>query len=123
VVFDTVGGDTQTKSFGVLRKGGLLVSIVNPPDASIAQQHGVVAKYAFVIPNGARLQEIAGLVDAGKLKVIIEKEFPLSQAKARLRKILVKLFEPEARSYCGSLDARSPISTKVMSTKSQKRGG
>lgn len=82
VVFDTVGGDTQTKSFGVLRKGGVLVSIVNPPDASVAQQHGVVAKHAFVIPNGARLQELAGLVDAGKLKVIIEKEFPLSEAKA-----------------------------------------
>jgi NADPH:quinone reductase-like Zn-dependent oxidoreductase len=69
VVFDTVGGDIQTQSFGVFRKGGVLVSIVSPPDAAVAQQHGVVAKHAFVIPNGARLQELAGLVDASKLKV------------------------------------------------------
>jgi NADPH:quinone reductase-like Zn-dependent oxidoreductase len=77
-----LGGDTQTKSFGVLRKGGVLVSIVNPPDGSLAQQHGIVPEFAFVIPNGARLQEVAGLADTGKLKVIIEKEFPLSEAKA-----------------------------------------
>jgi len=82
VVFDTLGGDTQTKSFSVIHKGGVLVSIVDPPDTSVAQQHGVVAHHAFVVPNGARLQELAGLVDAGKLKVIIEKEFPLSEAKA-----------------------------------------
>ena len=76
------GGDTQTKSFSVIHKGGVLVSIVDPPDTSVAQQHGVVAHHAFVVPNGARLEELAGLVDAGKLKVIIEKEFPLSEAKA-----------------------------------------
>jgi NADPH:quinone reductase-like Zn-dependent oxidoreductase len=41
-----------------------------------------MAEYAFVVPNGARLQEPAGLIDGGKLKVIIEKEFRLSEAKA-----------------------------------------
>ena len=32
--------------------------------------------------NGARLQQMAGLVDEGKLKVIIEKEFPLTEIQA-----------------------------------------
>jgi NADPH:quinone reductase-like Zn-dependent oxidoreductase len=36
----------------------------------------------MLISNGARLQEIAGLVDLGKVSVVIEKEFPLEEAKA-----------------------------------------
>jgi NADPH:quinone reductase-like Zn-dependent oxidoreductase len=35
-----------------------------------------------LISNGARLQEIAALVDLGKVSVVIEKEFPLEEAKA-----------------------------------------
>jgi NADPH:quinone reductase-like Zn-dependent oxidoreductase len=82
VVFDTIGAETQTKSWSVLRKGGILVSIISAPDKAIAQQYDVRGEYVFVTPNGARLEEIAGLVDAGKLRVVIGKEFPLDQAKA-----------------------------------------
>lgn len=81
VVFDTVGGETLAKSWGVVRKGGVLVSIISPPDKATAEQHGVRGEYVFVTPSGARLDEIAGLVDAGKLRVNIAKEFPLAQVK------------------------------------------
>ena len=82
VVLDAVGGETRTKSLGVLRRGGVLSSIVGPVDPALARQHDVRAMGGLVAANGARLQEIASLIDAGKLKVIIEKEFPLAEAMA-----------------------------------------
>jgi NADPH:quinone reductase-like Zn-dependent oxidoreductase len=51
VAFDTLGGDTQTKSFSVVHKGGVLVSIVDIPDTSVAQQHGVVAHPCLCRPE------------------------------------------------------------------------
>jgi NADPH:quinone reductase-like Zn-dependent oxidoreductase len=82
LVIDTVGGETQKKSFGLVKKGGLLLSIVSPPDEALAKEHGITARFERGNMNGIRLQEIAGLIDAGKLNVIIDKEFPLAQAKA-----------------------------------------
>jgi NADPH:quinone reductase-like Zn-dependent oxidoreductase len=77
-----VGGETLKRSFGLLRKGGLLITIVAPPDEALAKQYGVSARFERGNMNGIRLQEISGLIDAGKLKVVIEKELPLAQAKA-----------------------------------------
>ena len=82
VVFDAVGSETHTKSFAVIKKRGILVSIVDPPDELIAKQFGVSGKFAFVSTNGKRLEEISKLIDAGKLRVVIDKTFPLSEAKA-----------------------------------------
>jgi NADPH:quinone reductase-like Zn-dependent oxidoreductase len=81
VVFDTIGGETQAKSWGVLRKGGVLVSSVGA-DEKAAAAHGVTGRSFMLISNGARLQEIATLVDNGKLRVFVEKVFPLAEAKA-----------------------------------------
>lgn len=81
VVFDTIGGDTQARSWSVIRKGCVLVSSVGA-DEKAAAAHGVTGKSLMLISNGARLQEIAALVDAGKVSVVIEKEFPLEEAKA-----------------------------------------
>ena len=80
LVFDTIGGETQKKSWGVIKKGGLLVSTVGA-DQKAAEQHSVQAKSFMVNSNGARLQEMSGLVDDNKLKVIIEKEFALKDIK------------------------------------------
>ena len=77
LVFDAVGGDTQKKSWGIIKKGGTLVSTVGA-DPKEAEKHNVNAKSFMLNSNGARLQEIAGLIDAGKLKVIIAREFPLT---------------------------------------------
>jgi len=80
LVFDTVGGETQKKSWGVIKKGGILVSTVGA-DQNAAAQHHVTAKSFIVNSSGARLQEISGLVDSNKLRVIIAKELPLTEVK------------------------------------------
>jgi len=81
VVFDTMGGDTQKRSWTVLKKGGILVSIVAPPSAQEAAAHGVRQAFVFVQPNAAQLDEIAVLVDSGTLKTIVETVLPLAEAR------------------------------------------
>lgn len=81
VVLDTIGGDTQVRSFDVLRKDGFLVSIVEPPSEELAVQHGVRSKMVGVLPNAAQLSEIAALIDSGKVKPFVETVLPLSEAR------------------------------------------
>lgn len=81
VVFDTVGGDTQTRSFAVLKPGGVLVSLVQPPSPDEAAKHGVKAAMINVQPKSEQLKEIAEMVDAGKIKVSVERVLPLSDVK------------------------------------------
>jgi NADPH:quinone reductase-like Zn-dependent oxidoreductase len=81
VVFDTVGGETQERSLRVLRKGGVLVSVVAPVPPGVAERFGVRGVYFIVEGNRAQLAEIAALVDAGKLKPIIAEVFPLERAR------------------------------------------
>ena len=81
VVFDTIGGDTQRRSWKVLKKGGILVSIVAPPSAEEAAMSGVRQAFVFMTPNGSELAEIAKLADAGKLKPVVETVLPLADAR------------------------------------------
>jgi NADPH:quinone reductase-like Zn-dependent oxidoreductase len=81
VVFDTVGGETQERSLRVLREGGVLVSVVSPVPPGVAEQHGVRGIYFIVEGNRAQLEQIAALVDEGKLKPIIAQAFPLARAR------------------------------------------
>jgi NADPH:quinone reductase-like Zn-dependent oxidoreductase len=80
LVIDNVGGETLKNSYAVVRKGGLLLSIVSPPDEDTAKQHGITARFERGNINGIRLQEIAGLIDVGKLRVVVDKEIPLHDA-------------------------------------------
>jgi NADPH:quinone reductase-like Zn-dependent oxidoreductase len=81
LVFDTIGGETQAKSWQTLSKKGTLVSTVGA-DEKEAKKHGVTGKSFMMISNGSRLQEISGLVDKGLVRVIISKEFALEDARA-----------------------------------------
>ena len=81
VVFDTLGGDIQKRSWKVLKKGGFLVSIAAPPSAEEAAKIGVRQALIRMAPNSAELTEIAGLVDTGKLKPVVETIMPLSDAR------------------------------------------
>ena len=80
VVFDTMGGEVQARSWKVLKRGGILVSIVSPPSAESAVANGVRQALVFTQPNAAQLAEIAKLVAAEKLKAIVETVLPLSDA-------------------------------------------
>ncbi|HMV86847.1 MAG TPA: NADP-dependent oxidoreductase [Blastocatellia bacterium] len=79
VVFDTIGGETQERSFAVLKPGGVLVSAVSPPAQELAAARGVSAAMVQVQPNAAQLAEIAALADAGKIVPNIETVLPLSE--------------------------------------------
>jgi NADPH:quinone reductase-like Zn-dependent oxidoreductase len=82
VVFDTVGGDTQERSWKVLRSGGVLVSIVQPPSEQMAAAHN--ARGVFMREDATRtdeLTQIARLVASGQIKVNVETVLPLREAR------------------------------------------
>ncbi|MDE3168824.1 MAG: NADP-dependent oxidoreductase [Acidobacteriota bacterium] len=82
VVLDTITGETQDRSWQVIKKGGIYVSILQPPNQEKAAAHGIRSAHVFVQPNVDELNEIARLVDSGKVKPVIEKVFPLKDARA-----------------------------------------
>ncbi len=84
VVVDLIGGETQQRSYAVLKQGGFLVAASQPPDAETAKAYGVQSAMVGAEPSGAKLAEITQLVEAGKIKTFVEKVFPLSEAKAAL---------------------------------------
>src|SRR5262249_44280763 len=81
VVLDAVGGDTQERSWRVLRPGGILVTIVSGASPEKAREYGVRGVFFIVKPTRAQLIEIAHLIDVGSLRPIIEATFPLARAR------------------------------------------
>lgn len=105
MVFDTLGGDALMRSFGVLRKGGIVVSVAGPPDLELARDWpmpwylrlGIRAiswkvrrvartfncRYRFMLmqPSGAQLAEIAALVDGGVIRPVIDKVYAFDQVR------------------------------------------
>lgn len=80
-VFDTVGGETADKSFKVLKKGGVIVSMLGQPNPDLAKQHGVAAIGQGTETNAKHLTRLAELVDSGKIKAQVDKTFPLDHVK------------------------------------------
>lgn len=81
VVLDTVGGETLERSWGVVRKGGILVSIATDVPASKAAAQRVRGASILVRPNRAQLIEMSELVSAGALRPIVEAVYPLDRAR------------------------------------------
>ncbi len=81
VVLDTIGGDTLERSFKALKKGGILVSIVQPPSQEQAAKYGVRALFYGGHPSSSNLAEIARLIDDGKVKTVVETVLPLAEAR------------------------------------------
>jgi NADPH:quinone reductase-like Zn-dependent oxidoreductase len=53
-----------------------------PADPGEAANRGRRAATAQVVPNGARLREVGAMIDAGRLRVIIDSEYPLTEVAA-----------------------------------------
>jgi NADPH:quinone reductase-like Zn-dependent oxidoreductase len=107
--FDLIGGDTLARSFEVVKRGGKVVSIAGMPEPQTAlkdlgrgaglaalfwvlslrtrlqaYRHGVRYRYVFMHPSGSELAELASLIDAGKLKVILDRVLPFDQIGAAM---------------------------------------
>lgn len=79
-VIDLVGGDTQARSFTVLRRGGRLVSAVAEPDQELARRHRVAARFFLVDVKARILERIATAVTARKLASNVGLVLPCSEA-------------------------------------------
>jgi NADPH:quinone reductase-like Zn-dependent oxidoreductase len=79
LVLDLIGGETQERSWSVLKKGGVLLSLVQPPSVEKAKALGVRAAFVAGHPSGSQLAEIAKLIDSGELKLTIDRILPLSE--------------------------------------------
>jgi NADPH:quinone reductase-like Zn-dependent oxidoreductase len=90
VVLDTIGGDTQERSWTTLKRGGILVSVIQQPSAETAAAHGVRQAMVFSSPPIAQtLAEVARLADAGIIKPVVTTVLPLQDAQ-RAHQIIEK---------------------------------
>jgi NADPH:quinone reductase-like Zn-dependent oxidoreductase len=79
VVFDTVGGETLERSWGVLKPGGRLVTVAASGEQTTDER--IRAAYFIVEPSRTQLEEIARLIDAGALRPVVGAVFPLAEAR------------------------------------------
>ncbi|MHB9074056.1 MAG: NADP-dependent oxidoreductase [Desulfobaccales bacterium] len=80
VVLDPIGGETQDRSWQVLKKGGILVATLGIASPEAARQHGVRGEGVRVHTDTAQLTQIAALIDAGDLKPAVTTVLPLAEA-------------------------------------------
>ena len=108
IVYDTLGGAFTVDAFRLVKRGGAVISLSGPPDRDFARREGAGwlvraavwlmsrkvyaasaeagANYCwfFTEPDGDQLREIAGLVDSGAIKPVIDREFAFEQLPAAL---------------------------------------
>lgn len=108
LVFDTMGGETQKKAFGILKPDGHLISIVGPPTWDFMQRSGFGTllqiaggilgltthlrarihrthyAFLFMLPDGDCLEKIGALIEAGKITPVVDRVFPFEEAKEAL---------------------------------------
>lgn len=81
VVLDKVGGPTLDRSWGILRQGGVLVTIVDDAPEEKAKKYGVRAASILVQPNRDQLIQIGRLIDGGAVRPIVAAVFPLADTR------------------------------------------
>lgn len=79
VVLDAVGGDTLKRSYGVVKKGGIIVSIVDEPEQAALEAHGIRGVSIRTDPKASTLEELTRLIDAKKVTPVVSQVLPLSE--------------------------------------------
>ena len=82
LVFDLVAGETQERSWRLLKPGSTFVSTLREPSQHRAHQSGVRALRFTAQPNNAQLAEIAKLIDAGRVHPHVDRSYALTDAPA-----------------------------------------
>lgn len=109
VVLDTLGGETLQKSLQVLKPGGTVISIAGPPDAAFARELGanailrlamsalsfkirrrakrsnVTYSFLFMKASGDQLRELTPLIDAGKIRPVVDRVFPFEETREAMQ--------------------------------------
>jgi NADPH:quinone reductase-like Zn-dependent oxidoreductase len=80
IVVDTVGGDALNQCFSLVKRGGVMVSIVEKPDAKRAAERSVRADFLLVSVNTSILEKLAALVVSDQLKTHVGDTLPLENA-------------------------------------------
>lgn len=80
VVLDSVGKDTLSRSYGVVKKGGFIATLVAEPDQAELDKHGIRGAPISVKPNANELAEITKLIEEKKIKPIVSLVLPLTEA-------------------------------------------
>jgi len=84
VVLDMVGGETLKRSYGVVKRGGILISIADDVDQKELDAHGIRGVAFRCEPKASVLEDLAKLIDAKKITPVVSQTFPLSEvAKAQ----------------------------------------
>ncbi len=81
LVLDTIGGETLRRSIPIVKRGGLLISLLEEPPQVLAEAYGIRAMHNATLPTSATLQAIAELIAKGEVKAIVGKTVPLSAAR------------------------------------------
>ena len=80
LVLDPVGRDTLARSYGVIKKGGIVVTIVSRCDQAELKKHEIRGASLSSHPDSGELGEITKLIDGGKIKPIVTEVLPLTDA-------------------------------------------
>lgn len=84
VVLDLVGGETLAKSYSLIKKGGIIVSTVQPPDTNQLNHYSIHGKMTFTRFDSDKFSQAINWVAEGKIKVKQPNIYTLSQAKEAL---------------------------------------
>ena len=81
MVFDLIGGETRDRSWGVLAKGGVLITTLSEPDSDTAAKHGVRAETYMATPDAEALAKVVAMMADGRLKVTVSERYPLDDIR------------------------------------------
>jgi len=87
LVFDLVAGDTQERSWHVLKNGGTFISTLTKPSETMAKDHHARARNYTAQPNAVELAEIGQLINAGKVTPYIEATYPIEEVGLALLRL------------------------------------
>ena len=80
VLLNTFGGPVPEESYGLVRPGGRLVTLAEPPDQSMAERHAIQGIFFIVASDRDELRRIADLAEQGELRTVIARTLPLADA-------------------------------------------
>jgi NADPH:quinone reductase-like Zn-dependent oxidoreductase len=84
VVLDAVGGETLTRSYAVVKKGGIIVTIAGEPDQAALDAHGIRGVSISASPKADTFENLTRLIEAKKLTPVVSQVLPLAEvAKAQ----------------------------------------